>query len=257
MNRTLGHSVVIALTVLLPGFVAAQTANSAQSPDLATVVQRVEKAQIEGRDSVRPYIVTRDYRFFSGEEKQQPDSEVTAEVSYYPPDTKEFAIRNAQGNGRGERVVRKVLEHETQMASAWRESVISDENYKFSLLGEETLNGRRCYVLGLEPKRDSKELLKGKAWVDAEDYRIHKVVGEPAKSPSWWIKKLQVTLAFGSVQGMWLQTMSHAEADVRMFGHHVLSARDVSYQTGNVTAATKRTVRRPQRDVGTGILIVR
>lgn len=256
MNRTLGHSVVFALTLLLSGLAFAQFGSNPQTPDLATIVQRVEQAQITGRDNVRPYVVTRDYRFFQGTEKQQPDSEVMAQVSYYPPDTKEFEIRNAQGNGRGERVVRKVLEHETQMAPSWRQSIISDENYKFSLLGEETVDGRRCYVLGLEPRRDSKELLKGKAWVDAENYRVHRVVGEPAKSPSWWIKKLQITVAFGSVQGMWLQTMSHAEADVRFFGHNVLSAHDVSYQTGNFTAA-RRKLKRPQRDVGTGILFVR
>lgn len=256
MKRTLGHSVVFALTLVLSGWGSAQTGSNPQSPDLATIVQRVEQVQIAGRDTVRPYVVTRDYRFFQGQVKQQPDSEVTAQVSYYPPDTKEFQIRNAQGNGRGERVVRKVLEHETEMAPSWRQSIISGENYKFSLLGEETLDGRRCYVLGLEPRRDSKELLKGKAWVDAENYRIHRVVGEPAKSPSWWIKKLEITVAFGNVQGMWLQTMSHAEADVRLFGHNILSAQDVSYQTGSVSA-TERKLRTPQRDVGTGILIVR
>ena len=256
MKRTLGHSVVFALTLVLSGWASAQAGSNPQSPDLATIVQRVEQVQIAGRDNVRPYVVTRDYRFFQGQVKQQPDSEVTAQVSYYPPDTKEFQIRNAQGNGRGERVVRKVLEHETEMAPSWRQSIISDENYKFSLLGEENVDGRRCYVLGLEPRRDSKELLKGKAWVDAENYRIHRVVGEPAKSPSWWIKKLEITVAFGNVQGMWLQTMSHAEADVRLFGHNILSAQDVSYQTG-ILSATKRKLRTPQRDVGTGILFVR
>ena len=92
--------------------------------------------------------------------------------------------------------------------------------------------------------------------MDAENYRIHRVVGEPAKSPSWWIKKLEITVAFGNVQGMWLQTMSHAEADVRLFGHNILSAQDVSYQTGTLSA-TKRKPRTPQRDVGTGILFVR
>lgn len=255
MTRAPRQFALLFLPVLLIGIAAAQSNSSA--PDLSAIVQRMEQAQFAIHDNVKPYIVMRDYDFYEGQMKAQPDSEVRAEVSYVPPDNKSFQIRDSKGSGRGERVVRKVLEHEQQMSSSWRESAITGDNYKFSLLGEETLDGRRCFVLGLEPRRDSKELLKGRAWVDAESYRIHRVVGEPSKSPSWWIKRLQVTLQFANVEGMWLQTASHAEADVRMFGHHVLSSRDVSYQTGEVAASAKRPMRRPQRDLATGILIVR
>ena len=255
MSRAPLQFAVLLLPVLMSLMVAAQDSNGT-NPALSTIVDKMEQTQLAVRDDVRPYTVTRDYQFFQGEQKPQPDSEVTAEISYLPPSTKEFSIRNAKGSGRGERVVRKVLEHEQQMASSWKDSAITGDNYKFSLLGEETLNGRRCFVLGLEPRRDSKELLKGRAWVDAENYRIHQLIGEPSKSPSWWIKRLQVTVLFAEVNGMWLQTVSHADADVRMFGHNVLSARDVSYRTGEVSASARRPVRRPQRDIGAGILIV-
>ncbi len=254
MPRAHSHTVLLMLTLSVGVAASAQGGNS--QPNLGTIVQKMQQAQVSARDNVRPYIVTRDYQFFQGDEKPQPDSEVTAEISYLPPDTKQFSIRDSKGSGRGERVVRKVLEHEQQMASDWRDSALSDENYKFSLLGEETVNGHRCFVLGLDPRRDSKELLKGKAWVDAQDYRIHRISGEPSKSPSWWNKRLLVTLQFDNVHGMWLQTVSHADADVRMFGHHVLSARDVNYQVGSVSAA-KRSIRTPQREIGAGILIVR
>lgn len=226
------------------------------TPDLATIVQNMQQAQSAGRDTARPYIVTRAYQYYQGDTTGQPDSEVTAEISYLPPGKKEFTIRESHGSGRGERVVKKVLEHEQQMAGDWRQAALSDENYKFTYLGEETLDGRRCFILGLEPRREAKELLKGRAWVDAENYRVRRLVGEPAKSPSWWIKRLEVTLLFGNVQGMWLQTVSHADAEVRMFGHNVLNARDVSFRAGEVTAA-RRKPRRPDQAVGTGLLIVR
>lgn len=255
MPRAPRQLAVLVLPLLIALAVAAQDDRS--QPELSTIVQKVEQAQLAVRDNARPYVVTRDYQFYEGQEKQQPDSEVTAEISYLPPSTKEFSIQEARGSGRGERVVRKVLEHEQQMSSSWRDSAITDENYKFSLLGEEALNGRRCFILGLEPRRESKELLKGRAWVDAETYRIHRIVGEPAKSPSWWIKHLQVTLQFANVEGMWLQTATHADADVRMFGHHILTSRDVSCRTGALDASAKRQPRRPQRDLATGILIVR
>lgn len=225
---------IVGFVVIVAAYVAAQVSEPAPdqpTPNLQTIVGRMTATQIDGRNQVRPYVVTREYQYYSGDD-QQPTSEVMANVSYYPPDTKEFAITNATGSGRGERVVRKVLEHETQMAPNWRAAAMTEDNYKFSFEGEDTLNGRRCFILGVEPRRESKELLKGRAWVDAETFRIRQVTGQPAKSPSWWIKRLDLTITFADVQGMWLQTATHAEADVRLFGHNRLDARDLTYKTG-------------------------
>jgi hypothetical protein len=145
------------------------------------------------------------------------------------------------------------------MVGRWEDTAMIDQNYKFALLGEETLNGRRCFILGVEPRRNVKELIKGRAWVDAEDFRIHQVQGEPAKSPSFWIKKLNLTLVFSEVEGMWLQTSVHASADVRMFGKNTLSERDLKYRVSNAVAAknnavaAKKPVRRstPQSNIAT------
>ena len=244
------RKIAVFMGALLMTVSAAAQPGSGARPDLATIVQKMEQAQLAGREDARPYVVTRDYRFFEGQEKAQADSEVTAEVSYYPPNTKQFAIREAKGNGRGERVVKKVLEHEQQMSSSWRENAITADNYKFSLLGEETLNGRRCFVLGLEPRRNAKELLEGKAWVDASNYRILLIHGQPAKNPSFWIKKVDVTLYFSEVEGMWLQTAIRAVADVRLFGTHILSERDLKYRVGDESVA-KRVPRRPETTIAT------
>lgn len=220
---------------------AAQTSTSV---DLGTIVQRIAQTQVDAHNNVRPYEVTREYQFFEGEEDGQPDSHVVADVTYFPPDTKQYSIRNASGSGRGQHVVKKVLEHETQMVGQWRQSALTEDNYKFTMLGEETLNGRRCFILGLEPRRDAKELLKGKAWVDAGDFRVRQVQGEPSKSPSFWIKKLNVTITFSEVQGMWLQTSVRASAEVRMFGRNTLAERDLTYRVGNAMAANKKSQRR-------------
>ncbi len=227
-------------TVILVGTMTVLTANAqTQAPDLATIVQHVEQAQADIHDNTRPYQVTRQYLFYEGSDKPTADSSVTADVSYYPPDSKEFEIVQASGGGRGQHVVKQVLQHETQMAGDWRKTAITGENYEFKLTGEETLHGRRCFVLGLEPRRKAKELLEGKAWVDASNYRILQIQGEPAKSPSFWIKKLDVTLFFSEVEGMWLQTAVRAVADVRMFGRNVLSERDLNYRVGAQSAAKR------------------
>jgi hypothetical protein len=245
MRNQLGLILMVA-TAALSG-----VSQSAPSPDLATIVQRMTQAQVDARNNVKPYEVTRQYQFFEKQDQGKPDSNIIADVTYFPPDSKQFSIRNATGSGRGEHVVKKVLEHETQMAGQWRESALIDDNYKFAMLGEETLNGRRCFILGLEPRRSSKELLKGKAWVDAEDFRVRQVQGEPAKSPSFWIKKLNVTLSFSEVEGMWLQTGVHADADVRMFGRNILAERDLNYRVSNAMAAKKAPRRSSSGNIAT------
>ncbi|MDT8068707.1 MAG: hypothetical protein ROO76_11145 [Terriglobia bacterium] len=217
-------------------------------PDLGTIVQRLEQTQEANHGNVRPYQVTRQYLFYEGHDKPQADSSVVADVSYYPPNTKQFEIVNASGGGRGQHVVRTVLEHESEMATDWHKTAITRKNYEFSLLGEETLNGRRCFILGLEPRRKSKELLDGKAWIDARDYHIIQIQGEPSKSPSFWIKKVNVTLYFSNVQGMWLQTAIRAVADVRFLGTNILSERDLNYRVGAESVA-KRPPRNPEINI--------
>src|SRR5690242_4911171 len=108
----------------------------AQTPDLNTIVERMTAAQVAAHGNVRPYEVTRQYLYYQGDIKPQPDSNVIASVTYNPPDSKEYSIQNATGSGRGQHVVRKVLDHETQMAGQWQQSAVTEENYKFSLLGE-------------------------------------------------------------------------------------------------------------------------
>jgi hypothetical protein len=59
--------------------------------------------------------------------------------------------------------------------------------FNFTLLGEETVNGRRCFVLDAAPRpdyeprnRETKVLkgMRGKLWVDAEQYQWVKVSAE-------------------------------------------------------------------------------
>lgn len=232
----------IFLVLALAALAAAQSGNSAQQPpasaalDLPAIVSNLEKAQLENRAAARAYVVTRDYQLFK-EGDRQPQSTVIAEVSFVPPGSKEFEIRQASGSGQGEKVVRKVLSHEKEMARDTGEHDLSRQNYEFTYLGVRELNGVRCYLLQLHPKRDDKNLLEGFAWIDAESFLPRRIAGTPSKSPSWWVKNLQLQMDYAPVAGMWLPVGSRAEADVRIVGKHTFVARDVTYQTSESVAA--------------------
>lgn len=241
-------------------FAQAPAAAPAGSDDLATIVGRMEQAQADNRAHFRPYIVTRDYKLF-GSDGERATSEVIAEVSFQPPNQKQYAIKQSSGSGSGEKVVRRVLDRETEMARRAGEFDLNHDNYDFELLRCEQLAGVPVYVLGLHPKRGDRNLLKGEAFVDAATFRIHRIVGRPAKSPSWLIKDMQLTLTFTDVKGMWMQTASATVANVRFVGKHIFTSQDVRVQTAEQVAenmaparAARRLRARPAPAIGAGVL---
>jgi hypothetical protein len=214
---------------------ARSVAQSANELGLAEIVDRMADAQIAAHNNPG-YRAVREYRLSAADESV-PTSEVIAEVDYLPPSSKQFTIRQAQGSDRGEKIVRRVLEHESQMASRSAQSEFTPDNYQFALLGQETVQQKRCYVLQLTPKRSSTDLINGKAWVDAESFLLRRVQGQPAKNPSWWIKNVDLTIEYGSAAGIWLPVATQAHAELRLLGRHTLTSRDVQVQTAVENAA--------------------
>jgi outer membrane lipoprotein-sorting protein len=258
---------VIAAAMLLLGVACTMAAQTPQVKSVSmvptqkasteTVVSRMTEIQYKNRHAIRPYIVTREYKLFD-DKSSKADSQVVAEVSFVPPGNKQYEIKQTQGSGRGEKVVRKVLAHEQEMAGDWEESALTERNYSFGLVGEEQLNGRNCYVLTIEPRRESKDLIRGRVWVDSETYNPLRMVGQPAKNPSWWVKHVELSLGFSNVEGMWLQTSATANADVRIFGKHVLTSKDIRYETGSTDAKAKTRRRsEPTQSLGSAVIFAR
>lgn len=257
------HSALILFCIVFALAAAAQ--NTAAVPDLATVVTHMEQAQAQNRAALRSYTVKRDYQLFSGD-SAQPGSEVVAQVDFLPPATKKYQIIDTKGSTRGEHVVRHILDHEAEMTKDHQDTAVNTSNYEFQFSGVQDLNGHRCYVLDMFPKRKEKQLMQGKVWVDADTYLIRREEGTPAKLPSWWLKSLHIVLQYGDVNGMWLQTASQGSADVRVFGMHTLRETALSYSTGETLAerttkpvARRERVARPYRGaaevvVGTGVV---
>ena len=205
-------------------------------PTVESIVERVGQARSESRSRIRPYGVLRSYRLF-GTEKQTAKSEVTAEITYVPPDVQHYTVHKARGLRLGEAIVRRILDSENEVLADPGASDLSAANYAFAFVREDTLNGRPWYVLALRPLRKDKKLLRGTMWVDAKSYLIHRIEGEPAAAPSWWVHDIRVTLDFRDVEGMWLQTGLLSTAKVRLLGEHTIVSRDMEYRIGG-TAAT-------------------
>jgi hypothetical protein len=195
------------------------------------------QAQAENRAHFRSYTVTRDYKLFEGEDHNQAQSRVIAEITVVPPDSKKYTVEKRNGSGLEEQIVRKMLDGEVAFAKDSGSTAITRANYDFLFVREDELSGQRCYVLELLPRRTSKNLLRGTIWVDASTYLLRRVEGEPAKSPSWWLRDVRIVLLYGPVGEMWLQTSSEATANVRILGRSTMVWQNVKYQIGELTPA--------------------
>jgi hypothetical protein len=211
--------------------------SSSMNPELLnSIIQRMEQALLQNRAHARPYSVTRDYVLY-GSDADHVKGHIVAQVNFLPPNRKSYDIAESTG-GFQEKVVRRVLDHEVEVTRDPQDTWLTSRNYNFELVGEETLNGRRCYVLKTHPRRSDKDLMKANVWVDADSYRILRIDGEPQKSPSFWVKDVHITLEFGDVSGMWLQTHTQAIARVRFAGDYKMYSRDMRYDTTPMLASS-------------------
>lgn len=225
---------IICLGILLTAISAFGQGSPTSTPDVNTIVSRMQTA-MAGRNHDRAYSVTREYTLVP--EDATKSSKVVAEINSVPDGKSDYSI--TQGSGEAEKVVRKVLDHEVEIANRHTGVELSATNYEFTYIGAGPLDGHNCYILQLVPRHEGKDTIRAKAWVDADTFLIRQLQGSPSKMPSWWIKDLQVTLHYKDMDGLWLQDSTQAVAQVRIVGRHTLLARDVNVRTG-VDLASKR-----------------
>lgn len=223
------HNYWLPLFYLVGGLASASAQTGSLNPSAETIVVRMAQARAESRVRLRPYTVTRDYKFF-GSDPGNARSEVIANIAFVPPDSKQYSIQKTNGNGIGQILVRRMLASEVEVEKARVSTDLSVDNYDFRFIRKEDASGERNYVLELIPRRKDQFLVRGDVWVDADTYLPRRFEGELAKGPSWWVRNVRITLAYSDVGGMWLQTSTDAAADVRILGRSTMVSRDVKYK---------------------------
>lgn len=230
--------------VTAPGLYSQQNnwpEQAGESELLSSILSRMEQAQLSNREHARPYTLTREYKLFEDEQDaqnpaQKPSSQIIANVDFMPPDHKSFQIEKAEGSERGKSIVWHILENESAGSGKGSPVPLTQKYYEFKLVGEDTIHGQSCWVLSVKPHHDDKNMIKGKAWVDKDTYLTQQVQGEMAKTPSWWLKKVEMTIQYGDAAGMWMPTGTYVVADVRFFGKHVLTSQALKIETTDQVA---------------------
>jgi len=171
-------------------------------------------------------------------------ADMVVRANYEAPDKKTFTILSESGSGTvRNRAFKKLLEaeEESMRAENQQRSAIAPENYTFQIVEYKRTDKDEVYVLEAQPRTKNKFLFRGRIWVDARDFAITRVEGQPAVNPSWWTLNTEFKRSYGKVGNFWLPASNRSETEVRVFGKAVLTIEYSNYeltQVGGVTVAS-------------------
>jgi hypothetical protein len=175
-------------------------------------------------------------------------ADMVVRTDYQAPNKKEFTIVSESGSGTvRDRVFKKLLEAEKESMrdENQQRSAIAPENYIFQVSDYKKTDTEEFYVLDAQPRTKNKFLFRGHIWVNAKDFAITRVEGEPAVNPSWWTLKTEFKRSYRKVGNFWLPESNESETRVRVFGTAVLS---IEYRDYQITPAGGGTLTPPASD---------
>jgi len=154
-------------------------------------------------------------------EKWHKHSELLVAVNGEPDGSKHFEILNEEGwKSANKRVLKKMLESETDTSrpTMRRKTLLTRENYSFSLLQTDFIDGRLTYVIGVTAKRNDKYLFDGQIWVDGSDFALVRCEGKPARTPSFWTRGIHFMHQYQKTSDFWFPNTTESITDARIFG---------------------------------------
>ncbi len=160
-------------------------------------------------------------------------AEMDVVAHYQAPENKSFDVVSESGSKLLQsKVLSKLLESEQEAAHAdnQRQTSLTPDNYSFTLLGSRPSPYGGCYRLAVEPKRDNKIQYRGEICVNAADFAVESIDAEPAKNPSFWIKKTRIEHRYQKVGQFWFPLSNKSVTNVRMGGTATLNIDYTGYE---------------------------
>lgn len=211
--------------------------DEAKGPDelFSKLLERnhLREARLEQYSATRIYEVTND--------KGKLHAKAIVHVQFRAPSTKTFTTASEEGSWVVRHLVfRRLMESEVETAAGRgrQDSAIKPENYALEVVGKEDLDGRECLVVDALPTRKDKYLFEGRVWIDARDFAVAKIVGHPAKNPSFWIKRVDFVRQYQKIGEFWLPLKDVSTTELKIHGKKILTIDHRDYAV-NGAEATK------------------
>jgi hypothetical protein len=203
-------------------FLSIMMAETVSTPELHSadqVVARIIAHDSERQATLHGYTVYRRYVLENRAHHKQ--AEMLVRMICQEDGSKHFEVVSASGwSGARKHVFPRLLEAESDAArpDLRERSRITPDNYTFEMAGTDDVRGRLAYVISIEPKTQNKYLARGRIWVDADEYAIVRVEGQPAKNPSFWFKSVHFVHDYNKSGSFWFPVTDRSVTDVRIFG---------------------------------------
>jgi hypothetical protein len=160
------------------------------------------------------------------------------DVKYTAPATKEFTVVSQSGSRWViDHVFKRLLETEREALEGenWKRTSLDSKNYDFTLVADPRADEHCPYTLEVEPKVTTKFLYRGRIWVDAKDFAVCRIEAEPAKNPSFWIKRTDISHVYFKMGNFWLPKENKSVSVIRLGGRATLT---IEYQNYEILTAS-------------------
>jgi len=182
--------------------------------------------------ALKTYMSKRTYELDYSGFPSHKHAKMIVDVSFRSPNDKHLKVVSEEGSELLlNSVLRKLVDSELEANDRGNKAAtaLTEENYEFTLSESEHKDGRNCYVLNVKPRTKSKFLYDGRIWVDSEDFAVVHIEARPAKSPSFWIKRVDIEHQYGKFGSFWLPISNRTASSTRLGGHAVLAIDYGSY----------------------------
>ena len=223
--------VIVLVLTAAAGLHAQAQMSAPASLSAAQIVEQMERHNQKQAQALKRYRAIRHYHAEYHGFATTVEARMEVEASFDAATGKSFHVLSQSGSKLlCEKVLKRAVDSETEASRDKGSTALTTANYKFQLLGTESLNGRPAYILEVAPWKESKYLYRGKIWVDATDFAVAKIEASPAKSPSFWISRTLIRYTSAKTGDFWLPQMSRSETKVRIGGTAVLVIDYGTYQ---------------------------
>ena len=220
MNRS------AAILLLFASLVGLSGQRLAGAPAPAVPASPAEHSAIERflSEIEKPPVAYRAHRRLEASSSKLNESAwMEAVTEYHPVGGFQYSILAQGGSERiQKRVLRKVLEAERERSvpAEWQKGNLSHANYVFDFGG---YAGTGMLKMQLTPRRHDSRLVMGSALLTATSGDLVRVEGRLSKSPSFWVRWVNVSSSYAAVGGAMMPVAIESTADVRIAGMSTFS----------------------------------
>jgi len=168
-------------------------------------------------------------------------AEMTVDVFYTAPDSKEFTIVSESGpKWMVSRVLKRLTETERDAQKGPNRSGVelNTQNYDFTSLEYQASSDGCSYILTVQPKVPSKLLYRGKVWVHERDFAVCRIEAQPSKNPSLWITRTDIRQNYQKIGELWLPLDNQSISTLRLGGRAILTIKYQNYDAAAEPLAT-------------------